>query len=102
MVKRKTQASAGQPSAGHGSAIHAPQAEAGLLRISAAARAAGVSRQTIEYYVMIGLVAPVRVPGRPGRFFDGPLVRRIRLIRRLNRSGYSLGEIRRTYLRGES
>lgn len=69
------------------------------LRISGAARAAGVSRQTIEYYLMIGLISPVRLPGRHGRFFDERLVRRIRLIRRLNRCGYTLREIRRTYLR---
>jgi DNA-binding transcriptional MerR regulator len=68
------------------------------LRISGAARAAGVSRQTVEYYIMIGLLSPVRVPGRTGRYFDGPLVRRIRLIRRLNRSGYTLREIGQTYL----
>ena len=70
-----------------------------LLRISAAAQAAGVSRQTVEYYIMLGLLAPIHLPGRWGRFFDPSLVRRIRLIRRLNRSGYTLGEIGRTYLR---
>ena len=73
-----------------------------LLRISAAAQAAGVSRQTVEYYIMIGLLDPVRLPDRCGRFFDKALVRRIRLIRRLNRSGYSLREIRRTYLRRQT
>ena len=70
-----------------------------LLRISAAAQAAGVSRQTVEYYIMIGLIEPLRPPDRHGRFFDKALVRRVRVIRRLNRSGYSLREIRRTYLR---
>ena len=69
------------------------------LRISAAAQAAGVSRQTVEYYIMIGLIVPLRVSGRHGRFFDERLVRRIRLIRRMNRLGYTLGEIRRTYRR---
>ena len=69
------------------------------LRISGAAQAAGVSRQTVEYYIMIGLLTPVRVPGQSGRFFDQALVRRIRLIRRLNRSGYTLREIGQTYLR---
>jgi len=68
------------------------------LRISGAARAAGVSRQTIEYYIMIGLLTPVRAAGRGGRFFDQALIRRIRLIRRLNRSGYTLREIGQTYL----
>lgn len=77
-------------------------AESGLLRLSAAAREAGVSRQTIEYYTMIGLISPLRPPGRHGRFFDDSLVRRIRLIRRWNRSGYTLAEIRRMVLLREA
>ena len=69
-----------------------------LMRISAAAVAAGVSKQTVEYYILIGLVRPIRRGGR-GRFFDDALVARIRLIRRLNESGYTLRAIRETYLR---
>lgn len=68
------------------------------MRISAAAAAAGVSKQTLEYYVMLGLVAPIRPRGARGRFFDRELVKRIRLIRELNRSGYTLRDIRETYL----
>jgi len=70
-----------------------------LMRISAAAKAAGVSKQTIEYYIMLGLLQPIRRPDRRGRFFDARLVRRIRVIRRLNESGYTLQAIRETYLR---
>ena len=70
----------------------------GLLRISAAARAAGVSRQTVEYYVMLGLIEPIRPPEGRARYFDSNLVRRIRLIRELNESGYTLRAIRETYL----
>ncbi|HOF17716.1 MAG TPA: MerR family transcriptional regulator [Phycisphaerae bacterium] len=69
-----------------------------LMRISAAAAAAGVSKQTVEYYILIGLVRPIR-RGDRGRFFDNALVARIRLIRRLNESGYTLRAIRETYLR---
>jgi len=72
-----------------------------LMRISAAARAAGVTRQTVEYYIMIGLVEPVRPPDRQGRFFDASLVKRIRLIRKLNDSGYTLRDIREVYFRGK-
>lgn len=72
-----------------------------LMRISAAAEAAGVSRQTIEYYILIGLIEPLRMPGRRSRFFDRDLVRRIRLIRQMNKSGYALRDIRDTYLRGK-
>ncbi len=75
------------------------KAQAPLMRISQAAEAAGVSKQTVEYYCMLGLVRPLRLPGRRGRFFDAALVRRIALIHRLNASGYTLGAIRETYLR---
>lgn len=69
------------------------------MRISEAARAAGVSKQTVEYYVMLGLLKPLRAAGERVRYFDDALVRRIRLIRRLNESGYTLRAIRETYLR---
>ena len=69
-----------------------------LLRISQAAKAANVSKQTVEYYIMLGMIEPIRRGGTT-RFFDKALVRRIRLIRRLNESGYTLRDIRQTYLR---
>jgi len=69
------------------------------MRISEAAQAAGVSRQTVEYYCMLGLIRPIRPPGRAGRFFDAKLVNRIQLIHRLNKSGYTLRDIRETYLK---
>ena len=70
-----------------------------LVRISAAARAAGLSTQTIEYYIMLGLVEPIRDKGRGGRFFDEKLIRRIRLIHELNETGYTLQSIRDIYLK---
>ena len=69
-----------------------------LMRISAAAQAADVSKQTVEYYVMLGLIQPLRKEGGHGRFFDDELVKRIRLIREMNKSGYTLRDIRETYL----
>ena len=70
-----------------------------LMRISQAAAASGVSSQTVEYYIMLGLVDPLRQPGKRGRFFDDSHVKRIRLIRQLNETGYTLRSIRETYLR---
>ena len=70
------------------------------MRISSAARSAGVSRQTVEYYIMVGLIEPIRREDRHGRWFDAELVRRIRLVRRLNRSGYTLRSIKETFLAG--
>ena len=69
-----------------------------MLRISAAAKAAGVQPQTIEYYILIGLIKPLRQPGKTGRYFSRPIVRRIRLIHDLNQSGYTLRAIREIYL----
>ena len=69
------------------------------MRISQVAKAAGVSAQTVEYYIMLGLLEPVRSSGRRGRFFHAEHVKRIRLIRQLNASGYTLRAIRETYLR---
>ena len=70
-----------------------------LMRISQAAEAAGVSTQTVEYYCMLGLIRPIRSPRQRGRLFDERLVKRIALIHRLNTSGYTLRDIRETYLR---
>ena len=69
------------------------------MRISQVAKAAGVTAQTVEYYILLGLVEPLRPAGRRGRFFHGDHVKRIRLIRQLNASGYTLRAIRETYLR---
>ncbi len=75
------------------------KAEKSLMRISAAAKAAGVSNQTVEYYMMIGLISPIRLKDRFGRFFDEGLIRRIKLIRELNETGYTLRDIRDIYIK---
>ncbi len=72
--------------------------KANLMRISQAAQAAEISKQTIEYYVMLGLIEPIRTEGKRGRFFDAELIRRIQLINQLNESGYTLRAIRETFL----
>ena len=74
-------------------------ADTELMRISQAAAAGGVSPQTVEYYIMLGLVEPIRRAGNRGRYFDESHVKRIRLIRQLNKTGYTLRSIRETYLR---
>ncbi len=70
-----------------------------LLKLSEAAGAAGVAKQTIEYYIMLGLVNPITPEGTRRRLFDDELIKRIRLIRELNDTGYTLREIRTTWLR---
>ncbi len=75
-----------------------PPGQPPLMRISQAAEAAGVSTQTVEYYIMIGLVRPIRRGPTGRRFFDDALVKRIKLIRRLNRGGYTLRAIKEIHL----
>jgi len=69
------------------------------MRIGQAAKAAGVSVQTVEYYIMLGLVEPITHAGSRRRSFDEDLIKRIRLIRELNDTGYTLRQIRTTWLR---
>ena len=69
-----------------------------LLRIGAAAEKAGVSRQSLQYYVMLGLVKPTGKSSSGQRLFDKKSISRIKLIRKLNRSGYTLRDIREIFL----
>ena len=73
-----------------------------LMSIGAAAKKAGISRQSLQYYLMIGLLEPTEVapPGR--RLFDEKSIERIKLIRKLNDSGYPLRAIRELFLEGRA
>lgn len=76
-----------------------PKRQGQPLRISDVARQAAVSKQTVEYYILLGLLTPRRdSAGR--RMFGGQDLRRVKLIRKLNQSGYTLAEIRQTFLKG--
>ncbi len=69
-----------------------------LLRISEVAKFAGVTRQTVQYYLMLGLIRETSRSVGGHRLFNSEVVRRIRLIHKLNASGYTLSEIRETFL----
>jgi DNA-binding transcriptional MerR regulator len=72
-----------------------------LLPISKAAGAAGVSRQTLQYYIMVGLIEPAQRSSGGRGLFDQACIERIKMIRKLNQSGYPLREIREIFLRGQ-
>ena len=61
-------------------------------RLDELARAAGVASTTVRLYRNKGLLAPPRLEGRTGWFNDAHL-RRLRLIARLQRDGFSLAGI---------
>jgi len=71
-----------------------------LISIGQAAEKAGVSRQSLQYYLMVGLLEPTQVTTSGRRSFDAKAVERIRLIKRLNESGYPLRAIRELFLEG--
>ena len=70
-----------------------------LLPIGKAAEAAGVSKQTLQYYLMVGLIEPTQRSKSGRQFFDEEAVERIRLVKRLNDGGYPLREIREIFFR---
>lgn len=72
------------------------------MQIGQAAKEAGISRQSLQYYLMLELMdATERTPtGR--RLFDEKAVERIKLIKKLNESGYPLRAIRDLFLEGRS
>jgi DNA-binding transcriptional MerR regulator len=76
--------------------------KAGLVAIGKAAKRAGVSRQSVQYYLMVGLLEPSEVSKTGRRLFDDKSIERIKLIKRLNESGYPLRAIRELFLEGRT
>ena len=73
-----------------------------LVQIGEAAKRAGVSRQSLQYYLMLGLMEPTETTPTGRRMFDDEAVERVKLIRKLNQSGYPLRAIRELFMeRGE-
>ena len=73
-----------------------------LFPTGTAAKKAGISRQSLHYYLMVGLLEPTEVTPTGRRMFDGKAIERIRLIKKLNDSGYPLRAIRELFLEGRT
>ena len=73
-----------------------------LMPIGEAAKKAGVSRQTLQYYLMVGLLEPTEIRDSGRRYFNEQAVERIKLIKRLNDSGYPLRAIRELFMEGRA
>lgn len=73
-----------------------------LIPIGQAAEKAGVSRQSLQYYLMVGLLEPTAVTPTGRRLFDHKAIEQIRLIKKLNDSGYPLRAIRELFMEGRS
>ncbi len=73
-----------------------------LSPIGAAAKKAGISRQSLQYYLMVGLLEPTEITPTGRRLFDEKGIERIKLIKKLNDSGYPLRAIRELFLQGRT
>ncbi len=71
-----------------------------LMSIGSASEKAGISRQSLQYYLMLGLLEPSEVTSTGRRLFDKESIERIKLIKKLNDSGYPLRAIRELFLEG--
>ena len=69
-----------------------------LMPIGAAAKKAGISRQSLQYYLMVGLLEASEVTSSGRRLFDDKSIERIKLIKKLNDSGYPLRAIRDLFM----
>jgi len=74
----------------------------GLISIGKAAKEAGVSRQSLQYYIMLGLLEPTKITKTGRRLFDPKTIDRVKLVRKLNKSGYPLRAIRELFLEGRT
>ncbi len=73
-----------------------------LAPIGKAAKKAGVSRESLQYYLMIGLLEPTELTPSGRRLFDDNATERIKLTKRLTKSGYPLRALRELFLQGHS
>ena len=73
-----------------------------MIPIGQAAKKAGISRQSLQYYLMVGLLEPSEITPTGRRLFNGKAIDRIKLIKKLNDSGYPLRAIRELFLEGRT
>ena len=77
------------------------QKSGGLVKTAEAAKAGGVSRQTLQYYLMVGLVEAPERTAAGHQLFDEKAIKRIQLVKQISDSGYPLREIREIFLQRE-
>ncbi|MHC4120363.1 MAG: helix-turn-helix domain-containing protein [Planctomycetota bacterium] len=60
------------------------------------------SRQSLQYYLMVGLLEPTEITPTGRRLFDAKSIERVKLIKKLNDSGYPLRAIRELFMEGRT
>lgn len=68
--------------------------DSGLLTLSQLAETCGETVHAVRYYLREGLLAPTQIAANGYRLFDSSAQSRLRFVRRAQRLGFSLSEVR--------
>jgi DNA-binding transcriptional MerR regulator len=72
-----------------------------LYKTGEVLKRAGISREVFYRYLTVGLVKPARLSPGGHNLFSESVFRHIKLIQRLNASGFTLRDIKDIYFRDE-
>jgi MerR family redox-sensitive transcriptional activator SoxR len=92
LARKKREPSSGRERAGAGGRPARKLYSAGEV-----ARHAGLTRQVVHNYTVMGLIHPAERTPTNRRYYDESVFRRIALIRRMLRSGYTLQSLRELF-----
>ena len=70
-----------------------------LMRLAELAKHCNVSPQTVQYYLLLGLIRETQKSSGGQRLFDENVAKRVKLIHRVNQTGYPLREIGTVFLK---
>ena len=73
-----------------------------MVGLGRAAQTAGISTGSLQYYIMCGLIEPDSYTPTGRKRFSTGNIKQIKLIKKLNDSGYPLREIREIFLKSKS
>jgi DNA-binding transcriptional MerR regulator len=71
-----------------------------MMSVGQAAEKAGISRQSLQYYLMMGVIRATETSPTGRRLFDEDSIITIRLVKEMNDSGYPLRALRELFFEG--
>jgi DNA-binding transcriptional MerR regulator len=76
-----------------------PRASRGCLKTREVLEATGITHQILYRYITLGLIQEAETTSTGQRLFHGRTIAAIRLIQRLNQSGYTLRDIKEIFFK---